>query len=60
MNKIKKYLLKKWLKNYYALYDNGKTPPNQDIAKAIWIDLHNPEVDVYSPLDTSKLLDRPI
>ena len=37
--KIKKYLLKKWLKNYYRLYEDGKTPTEQDVVKAIVLDI---------------------
>ena len=36
---IKKYVLKLWLRNYYRLYQDGKTPTAEDVAAAIVNDL---------------------
>lgn len=40
MKCLKNYFLKKYLKNYYKLYANGKTPTAKDISKAIVKDLN--------------------
>ncbi len=39
MKIIRKHLLKRWLKNYHILYEDGKTPTAQDVAEAIVLDL---------------------
>jgi len=36
---VKKYFLRKWLKNYYALYVDKKTPTAEDIVRAVKKDL---------------------